>query len=652
MLASLQLPSLKKLPKEPYWCIVKWHLVRHRWREKKLVSDYLQEADGIGRHYRALADLTPEALIHQLNAMRLHALAGQLSAERLLLHKTLALLQLASVRLLGMEPYQVQMAAILAMFDGYLVQLAPGEGKTLTIGLLAILFGWSNRPCHVITANDYLAERDATELAPLYEFCSVSVATVLQTHTQEEKPTQYLADVVYSTAKQLLADYLTDQITFGGSVTPLTMSVRMLQGQTAHRLLMRGIHTAIVDEADNILIDEAITPMIISGADHNPVLHEAILVARTLVDRLQSPRDYQCSSLHRDVRWTTHGEQLMEKMAQELPPIWRGRHRRHDLFTQAVLARDYFLQDQHYVVLDDEVVIVDEGTGRPMPGRSWSYGLHQAVEARAGVPLTHPNKTLARMSFQNYFKHYVRLTGASGTLQNIAHELFFNYRIRTLRIPSRLPSQLIVQPFQLFVTKQEKELGLLNLLRELLVREIPVLVGTRTIEDSEQLAGRLDRERVKYQLLNAKKLTEEADIVARAGEKGQLTIATNMAGRGTDIKLSREVMAAGGLRVIMMEPHESARIDWQLFGRAGRQGNPGEAYPLVSLEDGIMRAVLPKCVLRVLCSLAEHWPHNKLWTTMIRLTQHRAELKAFRLRRFMNTATRESQKRMTFTSYE
>lgn len=649
LLDTFKLSPLRKVPKSPYWITAQIRLVLHRFQEASILRHYQQEAEKVISIQQPLSGLSDTELLDRLERFKHLSKLDKLSNDREDVLRVLACLREVSRRVLGMEPYAVQLLSVLAMYDGYLVQLAPGEGKTLTIGILGVMMGWSRHPCHIITANDYLAERDAQELQPLYEYCGVTVSCVLQRMSQEEKREAYQVNILYTTAKQLLADYLTDQIQFNGPLDPMSLTVKSLQMKQVGQLLMRGVHTAIVDEADNILIDEAITPMIISGKDQNEVLHEAIIAAKQLADLLSTPLHYQLDQVHRDVTLTKAGEQLIADQVERLPSVWRGKAWREDLLKQAILARDYFLIDQHYVVIDDEVVIVDEGTGRPMPGRSWSYGLHQAVEARAGVTLSHPNKTLARMSFQNFFKCYTRLTGASGTLQTIDYELFYNYRTLTLRVPSRLTSRLHIHPFQVYADKNTKISRLIDKVKALRELKIPVLIGTRKIDDSELLGEAFQQEGIPYQLLNAKKLAQEAEIVQHAGEPSRVTIATNMAGRGTDIKLTDEIKEKGGLRVLMFEPHESARVDWQLFGRAGRQGNHGEVFPFVAWDDQLLTRNIPNLVLLCFRALNRTQGESKLVTLLIRFAQHQAQKKAFSLRKFMNDTTTKHQKRMSFT---
>lgn len=649
---SFQYVPSRPIPDDPIALLVWARLACYRFRESAELRLRMAQADHVLQLVNKLSNINDENLKHQLHACQIKSARAKLGQNRDDLLYALALLCMAAHRTLGKMPYKVQIVSALAMYDGFLVQLAPGEGKTMTIGLLAVLQGWSGKPCHVITANDYLAERDADELEVFFAFCGVTVGKVLQSMSQDEKRSQYQTAVVYATVKQLLADYLTDQISFGGPVDRLSLSMHALKGGEATPLLMRGLNVCIVDEADNVLIDEAITPMIISGADEDAEMEVATQDACRLVERLHQGLHYQIETRYRDVKWTQQGQEFIESFCQELPPLWRGKTRREDLLAKAVLARDYFKLDQHFVVINDEVVIVDEGTGRPMPGRSWSYGLHQAVEARAQVPLTKPRKTLARLSFQNYFKLYRFLSGASGTLHNIGYELYYNYRVMVMRVPSRLPSKLIVHPYTVYPDTSSKWAGVIRLIHHLQSQGKPVLVGARTIDQSEALSELLHQQGVEHQLLNAKKLDEESQVVSMAGQPGQITLATNMAGRGTDIKLAPGVSQAGGLNVILLEPHDSARVDWQLYGRAGRQGQPGQVYPFLSFQDDLFIKHVNGRFMRLCQWLHTFVPNLIVVASITWLAQKRAESRAFAMRRYMNTSTREHRKRMTFTRHE
>lgn len=638
------------IPKDPLWGTVTPRVWWHRLQAPMRLKRYQSEAQQVAAKRQNLSHVSLSQLQQRVAEAQVMARAQRFERERQHLLAALALLAELAQRLLNMAPYEVQLVSVLAMHDRHIVQLAPGEGKTLTIGLLGVLHGWDIRPCHILTANDYLAQRDAETLAPLYEFCGVRVGTVSADQESHQKQQAYACDVVYTTAKQTLADFLTDRILFAAPIDRSSILLKALQGNQSsmQQLLMRGLYSVIVDEADNILVDEAITPMIISQPQEDPSLHQAVKIARYLVEQLIPEVHYRLDPIHRDIRWLEAGDTLLESLQHELPPIWRNRQRRQDVLSHAILARDYFTPDQHFVVVENTVVIVDESTGRTMPGRSWSYGLHQAIEARAGVPLTHPSRTLARMSFQNFFKKYHRLCGASGTLQNIAHELFFNYRVQTLIVPSRLPSQLRVHPYRMLTTDADRIKAVLAQVRTLHSTGIPVLLGTRTIEQSENYSHALTAAGLEHQLLNAKEHEREAHIVAQAGFTGCITVATNMAGRGTDIKLPESVLRLGGLRVLVIEPHESARVDWQLFGRAGRQGEPGEVYAYAVRDDALLRKNLPGLSQLWILNLLPDAILRKLTSKLIAVAQWRAQMRAFHTRRLMNHMTRESRKNMTF----
>lgn len=627
------------IPKDPPDLWVRARLLWHRLGRQRRLQRYAQEADGV---LALLADLTPwsDEQIDAAIAEHRHRIARRkrvVSRQNQLF--CVALLAELARRTLGQTPYRVQLLAVLALADDHLVQVAPGEGKTLTLALVAVLRGWAPKPCHVITANEYLAQRDAELLRPLFNRAGVQVAVVRAEDAPEQKQQAYAQDVVYATAKQLVADHLIDRVRFGGAIDRLGVSLRLMAGTGLPPMMQRGLGSAIVDEADYVLIDEAITPMIISEPEANAVLREAVLAAQAWVGELVSGVHYTLDVTHRDVQWLPAGEERLAELALVLPAQWRGRQRREDLLAKAVLARDFFHENQHYVCAEGKVVIVDEGTGRSMPGRSWSYGLHQAIEAKAGVELTDPSRTRARLSFQNFFKLYDSICGASGTLQHIDYELCFNYGALTLEVPPRIASKMQVHPLVLVATAADRLKAVVKQVSALQHRA--VLLGTRSVADSEQVAAALAAEGLSCQVLNAKNPAEEADIVARAGVPGRITVATNMAGRGTDIQLSPEVIAQGGLCVVMFEPNASARIDAQLYGRSARQGQPGEVFPFASREDELFQLNLPRGVLRMLPLRAE---------LLIRLAQYRAERRAFRQRRLLNRANRESQERLTFTN--
>lgn len=615
------------------------------------VTQVLAQWDGV----RALDEASlGQALAQCRHIFRLVGAERRKAAAPVSRARALALIAEAAARCVGMRPYSVQLLAALAMHDGCLVQLAPGEGKTLSAALAAVLYGWSGRPCHVVTANDYLAERDAQQMRPLYARCGLSAAAVTQETPAPALAEDYAADLVYATGKQLLADYLRDQLLLGGITDGLRRRLwQQRQADDTRQPVMRGLWAAIVDEADSVLIDDAVTPLIISAPGHNPMLLEAVRAAHEVVSEMGSEEHYWIDDRFGAIRFTEAGEALLERATSQLPPLWHSPERRDDLISQAILARDRFQRDRHYVVQDEQVVIVDENTGRMMPGRSWSFGLHQAVEAQEGLELTHPSRTMARMSFQRFFRGYHRLCGASGTLHGIERELWDTYGRLTMRIPARLPSRLSVAPPRHFQTRQAKQAALIEEAQALHEQGLPVLVGSRRIGDSEAIAEALEARGVECSVLNAKQHAREAEVIARAGEAGWVTVATNMAGRGTDVRLGAGVAERGGLQVLMLEPHESPRVDWQLFGRAGRQGALGRAQPFVSLDDELLRRYLP-VYARPLRWLARYLPFGRkpCVRCLLPLAQRRAQRRAWRQRRQLVRREESINRQLTFTGQQ
>lgn len=489
-----------------------------------------------------------------------------------------------------------QLLAAVTMTEGYLIQLAPGEGKTLAVAMAAVLQAWSGKPLHIVTANDYLAARDAELMQPLFAACGVTVAAITSDTPPHELANCYRHGVVYATAKQLLADFLRDDLLLDGARDPLRRRLWHLHNQQAERQpVMRGLYAVIIDEADGILIDEATTPLIIASPEKDKAnMLQAIRLARDLVDAMELNQDYTLYTKGGgSVHFTEDGKHKIEQLAQAFSSYWQVPTRREEIFTLAIMAREVFQLDRHYIIQDGAVVIVDESTGRSMPGRSWSHGIHQSIEARVGVELTPLTKISARMTFQEFFRHYHQLSGASGTLHGLDLELWQTFGLLILRVPPRAPSQLKILPKRCFVTRQDKLDGFIERIVVLHQRNLPVLVGTRRILDSEEIAGLLRARGLACTVLNAKEHEYEAQVVVMAGEPGCITVATNMAGRGTDIKISPEVAATGGLQVLMFEAHESPRIDWQLFGRSGRQGAKGSAQAFVSLQEELLTKYTP-----------------------------------------------------------
>jgi preprotein translocase subunit SecA len=625
------------------WCRHRLGLVRRGLhRELDEVQEQVRRLEALGS-----PELKKTAFDLHCRWRRIHCKTGP---EHVLARRTgVALATVAAERTVGMSPFPVQLLASLALLERCAVQMSPGEGKTLSIAVAAVLNGWAG-PCHIFTANDYLARRDAESMGPLYRFCGLDVSFVDHEAQGPELSKRYQADIVYGTGKQMLADYLRDKILLEGAVDPQQRLLWELRSRSRSRPVMRGLFSAIIDEADSVLIDEAITPLIISGQEDNPMLLESALTAREMVDELVRDEDYVIDELFRDVHFSSQGEARLKELTSKLSPLWQTPERRHDLISQAIIARDLFEKDRHYVVEDGKIVIVDENTGRVMPGRSWSYGMHQAVEAREGVELTNPSKTLARMSFQEFFRRYHFLSGASGTLHGIRGELWSSYRLPVFRVPTRLTSLLKVSRHLVFQDREEKLQAIVHVAANLHQKGCPVLLGTRRIQDSEILAEILQGLGINCEVLNAKHYDCEAEIVAMAGQAGMVTVSTNMAGRGTDIKLGMGVEKRGGLRVLMFESHESARVDWQLFGRAGRQGAPGHAQPFAALDEDLLNRHLPALLKPMLWSGQPSFCRRFFLPLLLWIAQQRAQWRAWIQRRRLQRREKEVSKQLSFTS--
>ncbi len=546
----------------------------------------------------------------------------------------------AAFRALGLRPYPVQFMGALALHHGWLAEMATGEGKTLTVSLAAVLAAWSGRPCHVVTANDYLAERDAQHMRLLYEHCGVKVASVVAGLEHQDRPERYDADVVYLTAKELLADHLRDQLAARSGADPGRLALRRWLGVPVSPrmsvLLVRGLHTAIVDEADNVLIDEAVTPLILSAPRESLGLAEAVRVVAALADAVVVGRDYELLPRQRTVNIGQGGRRALAALDSALPAVWRPEPRREELLRQALTVRHFIRRDHQYIVDDGKIVLLDEFTGRMTPGRTLTAGLHQAVEAREGLEVTDPSESLGQMSFQSFFRRFPRLAGTSGTAREARGELWRIYGLGVLPVPTHRPRQARTEPVRVFETAEGKWAAVVELVESLHREGHPVLVGVRSVQASQQVADRLQTRGLPFALLNAVLHAQEAHIVMRAGEPGRITVATNMAGRGTDVSLAQGVADSGGLQVVIAEANESGRIDRQLAGRCGRQGDPGRVWTLLSLEDGLPERFLwPAARAALLATMRSIGGArgNAMAARSLRLAQWRAEADAFARRR-------------------
>ena len=564
-------------------------------RRGAVFSDLRREAEQIDAQAAKWKDLPNHALQEQLLEFREQFRRGAKDTS-LLIVPALAALREASDRFLGLRPFVVQLMGALALNRGFLAEMATGEGKTLTAGLAAVLAAWTRHPCHIITVNDYLVSRDAEWLEPLYKFSGVRVGCVAAWMGPPERQKGYGCDVTYTTSKELLADFLRDRLRVGTLRNPTRRLIRRMlapQAMAQDGLVLRGLHTAIVDEADSILIDEAVTPLIISTTHKNDALRQASEIAAEMAARLAPGHDYRANLRYKEIELTNAGRAKVAATAQNLEGLWHGLARRNELVRDALVAREFFHRDKQYIVEAEKVVIVDEFTGRPMPQRTWRQGMHQAIEAKEGLPVTDPSETIARLSFQRFFRCFHRLSGRTGTAHEAAGEFWQTYRLPVVSIPPNKPCVRQHWPDRIFATEKQKWEAIVEETHRIHATGRPLLVGTRSVAASERLASVLQQRGLQFRVLNAVRLYEEAAIVALAGEPGNITIATNMAGRGTDIKLGHGVAGIGGLHVIATERHESGRVDRQLFGRSARQGDPGSAQAFISAEDELIRRYLP-----------------------------------------------------------
>ena len=486
-----------------------------------------------------------------------------------LLPEVFALVREASSRRLGMRHYDVQLIGGMVLHKGKIAEMKTGEGKTLVATLPVVLNALSGKGVHVVTVNDYLARRDSAWMGQLYEFLGLSTGVIVHGLDDEERKQEYAKDITYGTNNEFGFDYLRDNMKF-----------------YANQLVQRGHNFAIVDEVDSILIDEARTPLIISGASD-----ESVGMYRTVDDivRQLTPEHYTIDEKARTAMLTDEGvarcEELLRLDNLFDPANITAQHH----VMQSLKAHLVFKRDVDYIVQEDQVIIVDEFTGRLMAGRRYSDGLHQALEAKEHVTIAAENQTLASITFQNYFRLYDKLSGMTGTADTEAVEFHQIYSLEVISIPPNKPMIRKDYPDLIYRSRQEKFDAIVEAIAELHKNEQPVLVGTISIETSEMLSHRLTKLGIPHSVLNAKQHEKEAEIVALAGQRGRVTIATNMAGRGTDIVLGEGVVDLGGLHILGTERHESRRIDNQLRGRSGRQGDPGSSRFYLSLEDDLMR---------------------------------------------------------------
>ncbi|MBF0097329.1 MAG: preprotein translocase subunit SecA [Magnetococcales bacterium] len=565
-----------------------------------------------------------------------------------------ALIQKQSETVLGLRHFASQLRGGYLLLHGYVVEMDTGEGKTLTATLAATTAALAGLAVHVITVNDYLAQRDAEKMRALYAAFGLSTGLILEAMSPEEKKRQYAADIVYCTNKTLVFDYLRDRVALGERLHPLAMAMDRLTQKRQSTVLLRGLQFAIVDEADSIFIDEACTPLILASERPNAVVEsfyrEAIALARQLV----AEEDY--TILARVPQLTQCGQQQLLRLTSAMTGLWRGAVRAQEVVRLALSALHTFHRDVHYIVRAvegvDKVMIVDEHTGRVMADRSWERGLQQLIEIKEGVAVSPEKDVLARISYQLFFRRYLHLSGMTGTCREVSGELAEVYALGVVRVEPQRPSQRRVLPTRYFADADSRWQAVVAAVRERAIAGQAVLVGTRSIAASELLADYLQAAGIAHRLLNAKQDHAEAALIGQAGLSGRVTIATNMAGRGTDIRPEASVLRAGGLHVILTEGHDNARVDRQLVGRCARQGDPGSAQSFLAMDDTL-------CVQGVqvfgakFAKILKAQPRSPLWqwlaAGLYRLAQWRTERGQSQIRRRLLKADFQMRRALSFS---
>jgi preprotein translocase subunit SecA len=562
---------------------------------------------------------------------RLRQLRARLSRDGLtdaLILEAFLLIGRASAAQLDKKPFDTQWLAARIMLDNRLAEMATGEGKTLAAGVCAATAALAGIPVHVVTANDYLVARDAALLEPLYRALGLSVGAVTQPMDLAQRRQGYGCDIVYCTAKELVFDYLRDGLGRDRTRSDLHRQAARLgnAGASSATPLLRGLCMAIVDEADSILIDEARVPLILSERSPDAPQRQYHEQAVQLASSLATAVDFTLNRRGMTIELTERGRARLDGLAQALGAVWRNRLHREETVCSALCALHLYRRDLHYVVREGAVVIIDESTGRLAPGRIWSRGLHRMIELKEGCEPGDETTTAAQMTYQRFFQRYLRLCGMSGTLRETHAELASVYGLPVSRVPLRRPRRRKLLPMQLHADREA--LWRAVVLQAQIISRCgrPVLIGTDSVADSEEVAIRLAAAGLPHRVLNARQDREEAQIVAAAGQRSQITVATNMAGRGTDIPLANDVVALGGLHVISCQHDGSRRIDRQLLGRCARQGDPGSAQTMLAADNPALARFVPRWMAQRFGAGGARWPQwlfDLLTRTLQRLEEQR-----------------------------
>ncbi|RTE66663.1 prepilin peptidase [Amphritea opalescens] len=590
-------PVIAGLRNEYKWQESNWldtFLKRSKERSKKLGGKLLRRNErmvkAIFKRSAALEHYTADELALALDTSRQKLRLEGINTATII--EAFSVIREVSGRVLGMRHHHTQIRTSLAMLRGGIAEMSTGEGKTLAATLAAATAGLAGIPVHVVTINDYLAERDGEEMLPLYQALGLSVGIIIHERELQERREIYACNICYCSNKELTFDFLKDSLVLAHRKTTRIQQASLLTGDASwsDNLLLRGLHFAIVDEADSVFIDEARTPLIISGQEKFGQREERLLkTAMEIGTKYKKEIDFKQDE-NSKIHLTAAGHKLLVDCCEPLDGLWNSSFYREPLVKQALAALHVYHLDRDYIIDDEGAVqIVDLYTGRVMPGRSWGQGLQQMIEMKEGCELTKPRETNAEISYQNFFRKYHHLCGMTGTVREVAGELLDVYRLRSETIPLLKRSQRKKGYCEVYLTEQEKWQRVAEVTRELVAKGQAVLIGTNSVASSEAISEVLTNVSIEHKILNARQDKEEADIVSVAGYPGAVMVATSMAGRGTDIKLTDETRASGGLHVVITELQDAARIDRQLAGRSARQGDPGAVSEILSFEDQLVK---------------------------------------------------------------
>ncbi|MCP4486734.1 MAG: prepilin peptidase [Gammaproteobacteria bacterium] len=575
------------------------HIITHKIYNQRYVAKH------VAQYQQNLLDIPESELTEAINQIRDKLYRQGLSRQLIL--QTFAIIRETASRVLGKSHYDVQLYGGWLMINGMLTEMETGEGKTLTTTLAACTAALAGIPVHVITANDYLAARDCETMQPLYARLGLSSNAVIDGMETVQRQQAYLTDIVHTTNKQVAFDYLRDRIEMRDDDGPLKSQFRHIQRHRSgikNPLLLRGLCFALVDEADSVLIDEAVTPLIITKPIPNEESADSYGDALYLASALFVDQDFTVDQKSRSIDLTNDGEDKLSELIANLPSKWQSRRMREHLVTQALTANHFFTKDKHYLILDGKIQIIDQSTGRVMADRSWEQGLHQMIEAKEGCTISELREPQARISYQRFFSRYLKLGGASGTISEVSTELRQVYGLDVIKVRPHRRNQRQMKTEAIYRNKQIKNQKLLERLKSMSDLRRAILIGTCSVEESEQISNLLQQHNISHRVLNAKQDAQEAEIISQAGQPGAITVATNMAGRGTDIALHKSVAKAGGLHVITLSRNQSRRIDRQLYGRCARQGDPGSAEAILSLEDPALNQFYSSAMIKVLVALS------------------------------------------------